>query len=42
MVAVTMTPAAVDAIVEVCHGDPFLSQLAGQLARDADDWPRTP
>lgn len=36
MVAVTMAPDAVDAIVDLCLGDPFLFQLAGQAAWDAD------
>lgn len=32
---VNMTPAAVDAVVRRCLGDPFLFQLAGQAAWDA-------
>jgi hypothetical protein len=35
LATVTMTPAAVDRIVHLCHGDPFLFQLAGQHAWDA-------
>jgi hypothetical protein len=31
-----MTPDAARRIVELCHGDPFLFQLAGQQAWDAD------
>ena len=34
---VTMTQAAVDAVVALCHGDPFLFQLAGQHAWDAGE-----
>lgn len=34
---VTMTTAAIDAIVDRCLGDPFLLQLAGQHAWDAGD-----
>lgn len=34
-VLVTMSPEAAAAIVERCHGDPFLFQLAGQHAWDA-------
>lgn len=37
---VTMTPAAADAIVGACRGDPFLFQLAGQQAWDAGDGAR--
>lgn len=33
--SITMTPEAVDRIVALCHGDPFLFQLAGQHAWDA-------
>lgn len=36
---VTMTPAAIDAVVELCHGDPFLLQLVGQHAWDAGEAP---
>lgn len=32
---VTMTPDAAERIVRLCHGDPFLFQLAGQQAWDA-------
>ena len=35
MATVTMSPGAVDRIVDLCHGDPFLFQLAGQHAWDA-------
>lgn len=34
---VTMTQQAVEAVVQRCHGDPFLFQLAGQHAWDAGD-----
>lgn len=34
---VTMAPAAAATIVDTCHGDPFLFQLAGQHAWDAGD-----
>lgn len=36
---VTMAPDAVDAIVDLCRGDPFLFQLAGQAAWDAGTTP---
>lgn len=39
MGTVTMAPKAVDAIVDLCRGDPFLFQLAGQAAWDAGDDP---
>lgn len=39
MGTVTMAPDAVDAIVDLCRGDPFLFQLAGQAAWDAGDAP---
>lgn len=39
MGTVTMAPDAVDAIVDLCRGDPFLFQLAGQAAWDAGDTP---
>lgn len=39
MGTVTMAPDAVDAIVDLCRGDPFLFQLAGQAAWDAGDGP---
>ena len=34
-VRITMTPGAAARIVQLCHGDPFLFQLAGQQAWDA-------
>jgi hypothetical protein len=36
---VLMTPDAAEAIIGLCHGDPFLLQLAGQMAWDAGEGP---
>lgn len=38
-VRVTMTPGAIEEVVDLCHGDPFLLQLVGQHAWDAGDDP---
>lgn len=37
--SVSMTQAAAEEVVGLCHGDPFLFQLAGQQAWDAGDGP---